>query len=208
MLTSEALSAALSLWRYPQLARRARQSLLPKGMTFLLEVAAGDEVALHYATNLTDQPKIVLQEAAGFFVEQVLLTNPADSYRTLGASRYATAEELRRHMALLMRWLHPDLVKQGDSEHAFDRSLYVIRVTKAWESIKTDDRRAAYDLKAPSDSRQIGDRNDYFRSGKPIGILPVRRPVNHGGVQRQLLSRSLRREPLWRRILLVFRGAL
>lgn len=207
MQASEALSAALSLWRYPHLARRARQSLLPKGMTFLLEVAAGDEDALHHAKNLTEQPKVVLQEAAGFFVEQVLLANSADSYRTLGASRDAPAEELRRHMALLMRWLHPDLVKQGDVDHGFDRSLYVNRVTKAWESIKTEDRRAAYDLKAAPPSRQMSDRHEHFRNGKPTGG-PPHRPIEHRGLQMQFFKRPPRREPLWRRILLILKGAL
>ena len=42
-------------------------------------------------------------------------------------------------MALLTRWLHPDMDRHG--EHA----VFVGRVTKAWNDLKTPERRAAYD---------------------------------------------------------------
>ena len=67
---------------------------LPRGMTFLLEVAVGDVGALKRAVALTHHPEAILQEAAGFFIEQILLSRNADNYRTLGASKDASYAEL------------------------------------------------------------------------------------------------------------------
>jgi curved DNA-binding protein CbpA len=43
-------------------------------------------------------------------------------------------------MALLIRWLHPD------QNNGAERSVFVARVTRAWNELKNDNRRAAYDL--------------------------------------------------------------
>ena len=87
------------------------------------------------------EPMHVLKEAAVFYLTQILLHPGADSYRTLGVSPDAPQEELRRNMAWLLRWLHPDL----DQENAFDQ--YSRRVIRAWENVKTPERRAMYDKK-------------------------------------------------------------
>lgn len=81
-----------------------------------------------------------MRRASAFFIEQILLSPDADSYRVLGADDTATAAELRHNMALLLRWLHPDVARLGV------RSLFAGRITQAWESLKTPERRAAYDL--------------------------------------------------------------
>ena len=92
------------------------------------------------------RPEATLRKAAGFFIEQVLLSQGADHYRVLGGSRETSDANLRRHMALIMRWLHPDVVSGGGSAtDYFDRRLYAERVTGAWEGIKTKERRAVYD---------------------------------------------------------------
>jgi len=145
MRSSEALVAALGLRSQPRLVSKVRRMSLPRGMTFLLEVAVGDVDALRKAAALTDHPEAILQEAAGFFVEQILLSRNADNYRTLGASRDASYSELRRHMALLVRWLHPDLISGGTSRPCLDRSVYANLVTKAWDAVKTGARCKAKD---------------------------------------------------------------
>ena len=81
----------------------------------------------------------VVREAAIFFIEQIMLYPHADSYRVLGAGPEATYRELRRNMALLLRWLHPDLDRRDE------RSVFAARVTRAWNDLKTRERRAAYD---------------------------------------------------------------
>ena len=143
MRSAEAIAAALGMRSQPRLVSKACRMPLPRGMTFLLEVAVGDVDALRKAAALTDHPEAILQEATGFFIEQILLSQNADNYRTLGASRDASYAELRHNMALLMRWVHPDLISGGASGPCLDRSVYANRVTGAWEAVKTGARRKA-----------------------------------------------------------------
>jgi hypothetical protein len=144
MQSPEALVAALAVLQDPRLVRAARRAPLPKGMAFLLETAVGEAEAVAAATAITGRSEAVLRKAAGFFIEQVLLSPQSDSYRILGADRAMQESQIRRHMALLVRWLHPDLAAHGASSQ-FDKSAYVSRVTNAWESIKTSERRAVYE---------------------------------------------------------------
>lgn len=139
-----AVMAASQILRQPALVRVVRKAPLPRGMTFLLEVAAGDADALSEASRLTGDSPSRLTEAAGFFVEQILFMERADHYRILGAPRNASTADLRHHMALLMRWLHPDIYAERPTGRV-DRSVLATRITAAWQTLKVDDRRAAYD---------------------------------------------------------------
>ena len=69
----------------PHAAKLAGSSRLPEGVTFLLEIAAGEAYALSKAAELTGRTEATLQKAAGFFIEQVLLHPDGDSYRILGS---------------------------------------------------------------------------------------------------------------------------
>ena len=86
MQNAEALATALGMLNCPHVTRRARHSPLPKGVTFLLELAAGESEALSNASALTGRTEANLRKAAGFFIEQVLLSEHADNYRVLGGS--------------------------------------------------------------------------------------------------------------------------
>ena len=143
----DALDAALALFKDPVAARGMPELPLPSGMDRVLAVAVGDEEALVAAERRSGIPRGVLQQAAGFFIEQALLFHDADSYRVLGAGRSATHEELRHNMALLMRWLHPDL--QSLRSGPLDREVFTARIARAWEDLKTGERRSAYDLRHP-----------------------------------------------------------
>ena len=136
-----ALRIALDLVRVPWRVRLLKADRLPQGVPLLLRIAAGDRDAEAEAAAMTDRSAAAIHEAATFFIEQILLCPEADSYRVLGACHDADSGELRRNMALLTRWLHPDLDRQGE------RAVFVGRVTKAWNDLKTPDRRAAYDEK-------------------------------------------------------------
>jgi len=105
----------------------------------LLRIAAGDDAAEREAARLTERPRPVIREAAAFYIEQVLLSPNANSYRVLGATPAATPQELRRHMALLLSWLHPDKNASGE------RAVLAARITGAWNDLRNPDRRAAYD---------------------------------------------------------------
>ena len=134
-----ALGAAIGLLHMPSRVRLVRAAPLPVGVLELLRIAAGDEEAIREATEFAGRSRDVICEAVRFFIEQILLAPDADSYRVLGASPEATSAELRRNMALLLRWLHPDL------DPCAERSIFATRVTLAWNDLKTLDRRAAYD---------------------------------------------------------------
>lgn len=141
----EALHTALAMAQSPRLVHIVRASpRLPNGMTQLLEIAANETQAVELASARTGSPPAHLNEAAAFFLQQVLLEPAADSYRVLGASRNAQTAVLRRHMALLLKWAHPDR-QCGLGGEGFDRSIYTARITQAWENLKTETRRSAYD---------------------------------------------------------------
>ncbi len=141
MSETGAVRVAIDLIQVPSRVRRLRSRGLPHGISMVLRIAAGDEAAEVEAAEAVGRPRELVRKAAAFFIEQILLCPDTDSYRVLGASRHATADELRRNMALLLRGLHPDVNRQGD------RSIFAGRVTKAWEDLKTPERRAAYDKK-------------------------------------------------------------
>lgn len=139
MKVPAAVKTAIDLLQVPSRVRRQKSRPLPDGVQMVLRIAAGDEAALSEASEAVGKPRVLIHTAAAFFIEQILLCPNADSYRVLGANRNATAGELRRNMALLLRWLHPDVNRGGD------RSIFAGRVTQAWEDLKTPKRRAAYD---------------------------------------------------------------
>lgn len=139
MSRDAALKTALSLVKVPTHIRALRASPLPHGIDLLLNLAAGNEDAHRNALELGGRSDQNLMNAAGFFIEQILLHPDSDSYRVLGADPTATTRELRANMALLMRWLHPDLDPEGNRAHLANRVL------RAWDDLKTPERRKAYD---------------------------------------------------------------
>jgi hypothetical protein len=130
---------AVDLLHMPSQVRSVRSAPLPDDVLILVRIAAGDEEATREAAESAGRPRYVVREAAAFFIEQVLLHPGADSYRVLGARPEAPYGELRRNMALLLKWLHPDSDRQGQ------RAVFATRVTRAWNDLKTQERRAAYD---------------------------------------------------------------
>jgi hypothetical protein len=131
---------ALDLLHSPTGVKHVRAAPLPQDVNILLRIAAGDEDASRQMAEATSQPQNAIREAAEFYIEQILLHPDADYYRVLGTRPNASTTELRRNMALLMRWLHPD------QHNGRDRSVFAARVTRAWGELKTEERRAAYDL--------------------------------------------------------------
>jgi hypothetical protein len=134
-----ALKLALELLVVPWRVRLVREQPLPAGVPMLLRVAAGDAEAEAAAAKAAGRPPEVVRKAATFFVEQILLSPEADSYRVLGAGSGASSAELRSNMALLMRWLHPDAAQEGSP------SVFAQRLAAAWNDLKSPERRAAYD---------------------------------------------------------------
>ena len=126
-----ALKLAFDLLDFPSQVRAMRKAPLPSDVVFLLRIAAGDQEATQEAVRASGRPLRSVRDAAGFYIEQILLFPDADSYRVLGEMPSASNTELRRNMALLLRWLHPDVDPRGE------RSIFAARVTRAWSDLKT-----------------------------------------------------------------------
>jgi hypothetical protein len=138
---------AIDLVKVPSRVRLLRKAPLPPGIPFLLHIAAGDADAIRSAAQTTSRTPEFLREAASFFIEQVLLAPTSDSFRVLGCTPQSSHADLRRNMALLLRWLHPDIARDNQ------RAVFASRVTAAWENLKTPDRRASYGRDQAVDSQ-------------------------------------------------------
>lgn len=145
MHSTAAIQLALKLVAHPAAAKTLARGKLPAGTGLLLKIAARKEDALRLAAAASGQPEEATWEAAVFFIEQVLFAPQADSYRILGTTSEANRSELRRNMVLLMQWLHPDRQAASIGRSDFDRTIFIHRVTQAWETLKSEERRAAYD---------------------------------------------------------------
>jgi hypothetical protein len=164
-----ALKTAIDLLHVPSQVRLCRSEPLPDGVPILLRIAAGDDDADRTAIDLTGRSRETVQQAATFFIEQILFSPNADSYRVLGANSQSSAGELRRNVALLLRWLHPDL------DHKGERSIFVGRVTAAWNDLKTPERRAAYDELSKHSGKNGNAKSGRRRSRKPLSAAFSRR---------------------------------
>jgi DnaJ domain len=170
-----ALKLAIDLMHVPSRVRLLRSEPLPDGLLILLRIAAGDTEADQTAIALTGRARETVHRAAAFFIEQILFAPDSDSYRVLGVDPLASAGELRRNLALLLRWLHPDLDPRGE------RSIFAGRVTAAWNNLKTPERRAAYDetLLRRANRRKAKSRR---RTGakRSAGVVPQQAGTGRG----------------------------
>jgi hypothetical protein len=155
-----ALKTAIELMHVPSEVRLLRSKPLPNDVQILLRIAAGEEEAESAAIALTGRSRQAVREAATFFIEQILFAPESDSYRVLGASPEASATKLRTNVALLLRWLHPDLDSDGE------RSIFIGRVTAAWNDLKTPERRVAYDATLQSSADSKSHHRKRSRSGR------------------------------------------
>lgn len=195
-----ALKIAIDLMHVPSQVRLFRSEPLPDGVLMLLRIAAGEEETEQTAVALTGRSLEIVRRAAVFFIEQILFAPNTDSYRVLGVASTATTSELRRNVALLLKWLHPDLDPNGE------RAVFVGKVTSAWNDLKTPERRAAYDELHRRSHKRSGSRSmsgklrtGYNNSKKPFTaagplqgragrIRPVPRIARRAGFLRRALA--------------------
>jgi hypothetical protein len=182
MREGEALRIAIDLLHVPSRVRALRAEPLPQGVPLLLQIAADDHEAIRHAVQVTDRTQGVVRDAAAFFIEQVLLWRGADSYRVLGASPEVSTSELRSNMACLVKWLHPDSDPNGK------QSVFVNRVTMAWDDLKTPERRAAYDRRRSREQQKTAGRRDGGAPGRSArsSFRAMGRTSGRGGILRAL----------------------
>jgi hypothetical protein len=129
MQYNRALDAAIALSQTPTLAAAMRAQELPTGVKLLLRILANEADALSEARNLTGMSNTELIAIVELYVMRVLLYRGAPARRVLGVGSDADRTEMRRHMAYLLAWLHPDK-SPGAWPIAF-----ASRVIAAWRSI-------------------------------------------------------------------------
>ena len=198
MREQAALRVALDLLHLPTQIRHAREAPLPDGITELLRIATGDMQAIRNATTATGRQQDDVTQAAAFFIEQVLLAHDADSYRALGLNPDADSSELRRNMTLIMKYLHPDLDKNAD------RSMFITRVTSAWNDLKTPQKRAEYDRRLQARPSRRKTPKERSRHGNRFAPHYAKRQNGHlqTGHSRPGHSRPGHSRPgLWQRFL-------
>lgn len=145
-MATDAIQSALALFREPGRIADFRDRPLPPDVGQVIRVAAGEAAAVQSAQDATEENAETLAEASIFYLQQMLFVANADSYRVLGLTADAPQQLLREHYRWLMRWLHPDRNPDGWEV------VYADRVNAAWQDLKTKERRAEYDVRAPGDA--------------------------------------------------------
>jgi hypothetical protein len=187
-----AMKSAIGLLHLPSSVRHVRCEPLPPGIDQLLRIASGDEQVAREMAEQTERPLSVIQDAAIFYIEQIMLSPDSDCYRVLGASPTTSAPDLRRNMALLISWLHPDKNLSGE------RAVFAARVTEAWDTLRNPDRKAVYDATllaahdaAPGRSSLRGER-----MSSRVSVVPLL----HGARHRPAHWRSVDHNTIFRRV--------
>ncbi|MFT3807400.1 DnaJ domain-containing protein [Arenimonas sp.] len=163
-----ALHHALLLLRTPTAVRPGPQERLPEGMLLLLRVVAGDELALAEARQRSDESAEVVREAAAFYIQQVMFASGSHSYRLLGVDADAPDERIKEHYRWLVRWLHPD--RNADEWEV----VYADRVNRAWQDLRTPERRQRFDDARAADAANTSasDMRSHTTGERPVS--PVR----------------------------------
>jgi len=190
MAEAHALAQALNLLRTPSLASRYRSAPLPPGVALVIRVAGEDtEAETEALARCGGRPIEAIRDAARFYIAQILFDPRSDAYRTLGLDSYATREELRSNMALLLKWLHPDKDVAGEN------AVFVGRIIKAWDRLKTEDRRTDYDMK-------LLEAQQHTRQGIPRRTARRRNQSRSRLLSRMAVEKMAGQQPSWRRKLL------
>lgn len=185
MEQATALKVALQILHMPANVRMVREKPLPPGILQLLQITARDPDALRQAVLEMERDGETITRAAQFFIEQVLWHPDADSFRVLGGLPETSTAELKRNMALLMTWLHPDV------ENRDERAVFVVRVTSAWNDLKTEERRTTYEAtlmrRTEDDARRRRSRRAREKAARERSLALRNRPT----LLRKMLSMIL-----------------
>lgn len=192
-----AIKTALSLLSVPSRGRQVRRSQLPSGTDMLIRIAIDPLTAEAVSESLHRDPG-QLSEAASFFIEQILLAPGGDSYRTLGASRESTSNVLRQNFVYLCKWVH------AAEREGFAGPAYLVRITQAWNNLKTQDRRATYDKTLDSTSGEQAPHDDMksrlARNGEALKV-PVFHKKSLQAARRKMVFQENRRPGLMARLI-------
>jgi hypothetical protein len=168
-----ALDAALALARTPTLVRGMRERPLPSGVSTLLSIVADEPGALARAARDIGCEEGHLHAAVELYLQQVMLFPGAPAHRVMGVAAQADRGEGRRHLRLLMTWLHPD------KNAAAWRSAFATRVLTAWREFSS----------APPVSRAMARASDARPGRRPA--RPAARTALRGDLRLPWVARPL-----------------
>jgi hypothetical protein len=123
MLASDAIEAALALYRQPALKAKMAQAPLPSGITDVLRIAASPIEDVEVMARAIGSDARELIAASVLYLQTVLFHNHAGDARLMGLHEDATAVQLRDHKRLILKWLHPDRNRNSWETKLFKRAL-------------------------------------------------------------------------------------
>jgi len=162
--------------RFPDLLHGRRP--LPPGVTALLQMAALNRM------HLSGEGVSGEQQAARFFIEQVLMAHNASHYRVLGVDPLASRDEIKEHHRLLMRLFHPDRQRTPDERS----DAIATRINQAYTVLRYPDTRATYDL-------SLAEKRDVQPAVAKYTSHP--QPVDSSGFQMRMPPFVVRHLPLF-----------
>ncbi len=198
-----AVRAALDLLALPSRRRYMRDCPLPGDIVLLLRIVVDDLDAIDRSARRAQASPRRLRQAAEFYIEQVMLAPYSDSYRVLGSRRSASRAELRQNLAYLCKWLHSDAC-----QHTM-HYVFLLRVTQAWNDLKTPERRSAYDAKldARSSAPRASRRSRVPRTNSERRNSTVLPPIGDTSGDRKLRPDARKRFSLWRQLVSLVLGS-
>lgn len=147
--SAHAAVLALELARTPTLAAPMRLLPLPCGILTVIRLASGCLETSAAIERAVGCDPTFARDAAILYIQEVMFHDVDDSYRVLGIRPDDDLGLLREHFITLMKWLHPD--SNGKSWE----SAFAIRVSAAWNALKTPHRRADYNRRAAAAGEEM-----------------------------------------------------
>jgi hypothetical protein len=167
MVRQLARDIAVDVFSQPLLARQIQRNPLPDGMLEVIQIAAG---------HIQSDKKHLTQEAAVFFLQQVLVSRDNDNFRQLGLNPGASLELVREHRRWLLKWLHPDR-----NHNKWESTLFA-RVNSAAARLENP-------VAPVLTQRNYGERKT--RNHRPLKTLKVKRLVPRWKIILHLVKRGI-----------------
>jgi DnaJ domain len=186
MQPNAAIVEALHLFRQPARARSIHKHSLPLDMLSLIKIAAGDPATTDDWAKTCGESHEVMQQAARFFLQQLITKAGGDCYRTLGLTPQSTQEDIRNHKRWLLKWLHPD------RNHSKWESAMFHRISQIAQDLEAQKRSARLDILASPQETVVLHKRTRERLSRSV-------PQKHTFV-RKIDWRSILLR-IWRRVL-------
>ncbi len=131
MAGESALSLARALFDEPALRHDLRRRPVPGDLDQVLALIGNDGRQVERVAAALGADPGRLQQAARFYVQEILLFPGADDYRLLGVIPGTDSATLKHHYRILRSWLHPD---RTDADPG--RTAHAARINAAYRRLR------------------------------------------------------------------------